>query len=159
MTTLEKQGYGPGRRVSKPPFACGIAMSNTARCALCQVEANRCIQKLDTGIAQNGVIFGMAVTHSELLNLYLISGSRNRDIIERFLNTHVDTEASADRGREELMLMPLGSSELPSRLEDWNWEPTGTLSHIIERGLQHPQRAFSVSLRTRDTSLAGSMLV
>ena len=92
------------------------------------------------------------------LDIYVISRSRSRDMIERFLNTYVDIEASADRGREELMLLPLGSSESPPRLEDWDWEPSGTLSNIIERGLQHPPRAFSVSLRTRNTSLAGSTL-
>jgi hypothetical protein len=29
---------------------------------------------------------------------------------------------------------------------------------IIERGLQFPRRAFSVSLKTRDASLAGAIL-
>jgi hypothetical protein len=32
------------------------------------------------------------------------------------------------------------------------------LTHVVERGLQFPRRAFSVELNTRDASLAGASL-
>ena len=32
------------------------------------------------------------------------------------------------------------------------------MTHIVERGLQFPRRAFSVHLKTRDTTLAGAIL-
>lgn len=92
------------------------------------------------------------------LDVYVVSSARDRETIERFLNAYVDHVASEDRGDEELMLLALDSSGQPSSGDEWDWEPSGSLSHIVERGLQSPRRAFSVHLKTRDTSLAGATL-
>jgi hypothetical protein len=80
----------------------------------------------------------------------VISPERNRETIERFLTTYVDRVASQDRGNEELMLVALDSSGQPASGDDWDawdWEPAKTLTHIVERGLQSPRRAFSACLK------------
>lgn len=92
------------------------------------------------------------------LDLYVISSARNQATIEDFLDSFVDREASEDRGDEQLMMLPLGATDPPPKTGDWNWESSRTLSNIIERGLQSPHRAFSVALRSRDTSLCGVWL-
>ena len=92
------------------------------------------------------------------LDIYVISPARNVEAIERFLSTYVDRAASENRGDEELMMLVLDSSGQPTTGDDWEWEPSKSLTHIIERGLQFPPRAFSVSLKTRDSSLAGAIL-
>ncbi len=55
------------------------------------------------------------------------------------------------------MILALGSSGRPSDGDDWESEPSKTLTHIIERGLQFPRRAFSVYLKARDSSLTGAI--
>jgi hypothetical protein len=40
------------------------------------------------------------------------------------------------------MMLPPGTTDPPSMLQGWGWEPSVTLSHIIERGLQQPQGHF-----------------
>ena len=56
------------------------------------------------------------------------------------------------------MMLALDSSGQPSSGDDWDWEPSMSLTHIVERGLQFPRRAFSVDLKTQDPSLAGATL-
>jgi hypothetical protein len=92
------------------------------------------------------------------LDVYVISRARDRETIERFLSTYVDRAASEERGDEELMILALDSSGQPSGVDDWEWEPSKSLTHIVERGLQFPRRAFSVELNTRDVALAGATL-
>lgn len=92
------------------------------------------------------------------LDIYVISPSRNRETIERFLGAYVDRVASEIRGDEELMMLALDSSGRPSAGDVWDWEPSKSLTHIIDRGLQFPRRAFSVHLKTLDTSLTGAIL-
>jgi len=92
------------------------------------------------------------------LDIYVISPARNPETIERFLAAYVDRAASENRGDEELMMLALDSSGQPSTGDDWNWEPSKNLTHIVDRGLQFPRRAFSVSLKTLDASLAGAVL-
>ena len=92
------------------------------------------------------------------LDIYVISPARNRETIERFLAAYVDRAASENRGDEELMMLALDWSGQPSTGDDWNWEPSKNLTHIVDRGLQFPRRAFSVSLKTLDASLAGAVL-
>jgi hypothetical protein len=92
------------------------------------------------------------------LDIYVISPARNRETIERFLGAYVDRAASENRGDEELMMLALDSSGQPSNGDDWDWEPSKSLTHIVDRGLQFPRRAFSVYLKTLDASLAGAIL-
>jgi hypothetical protein len=65
-----------------------------------------------------------------------------------------------DRGDEELMILPLDWADDPNELGiwDWDWEPSRTLTQVIERGLQYPRRAFSFYLKTTDVSLTGAIL-
>jgi hypothetical protein len=92
------------------------------------------------------------------LDVYIISHARDRETIERFLSVYVDRAASEDRGNEQLMILALDEFGQPSDGDNWDWEPSESLTHIIERGLEHPRRAFSVYLKTRDVSLAGAIL-
>jgi len=92
------------------------------------------------------------------LDVYVISHARDRETIERFLSVYVDRAASENRGDEQLMILALDAVGQPSEGDNWDWEPSRNLTHIIERGLEHPRRAFSVYLKTRDSSLAGAML-
>jgi hypothetical protein len=92
------------------------------------------------------------------LDIYVISTARNRETVERFLRLYVDRATSEDRGVEELMIMALDSCGRPSSGDDWDWEPSKNLTHIVDRGLQFPRRAFSVYLNTLDASLAGAIL-
>jgi hypothetical protein len=92
------------------------------------------------------------------LDIYVISPARTRETIECFLGAYVDRAASENRGDEELMMLALDSSGQPSTGDDWDWEPSKSLTHIVDRGLQFPRRAFSVYLKTLDASLAGAIL-
>jgi hypothetical protein len=56
------------------------------------------------------------------------------------------------------MMLALDSSGQPSSGDDWDWEPSKSLTHIVDRGLQFPRRAFAVYLKTLDPSLAGAIL-
>jgi len=92
------------------------------------------------------------------LDIYVISPARNRETIERFLGAYVDRAASENRGDEELMMLALDSSGQPSSGDNWDWEPSKSLTHIVDRALQFPHRAFSVYLKTPGASLAGATL-
>jgi hypothetical protein len=59
------------------------------------------------------------------------------------------------------MLVALDSSGQPASGDDWDtwdWEPAKTLTHIVERGLQSPRRAFSACLKPLNNSLAVAVL-
>ncbi|MGE5674967.1 MAG: hypothetical protein ACM3XM_14010, partial [Mycobacterium leprae] len=88
------------------------------------------------------------------LDVYVVSTRRDRDTITRFLNKWVDLGLSEDRGDEELMLLSLGAIAPPSNDTDWEWEPAVSLTHIVDRGLQLPIRAFAVYLHPKDPSLS-----
>jgi hypothetical protein len=90
------------------------------------------------------------------LDLYVLSDARDRSTIGRFVDAYVDIETCNDRGDEELMMMPLGAVDQTRRLEDWDWEPSGTLNQIIERGVQLPARGFFVHLTPLDATLVGN---
>lgn len=92
------------------------------------------------------------------LDIYVLSKSRDRDTLERFINTYVDRQVSEMRGDEELMMLPLGATKERSLTDEGEWEPAITLTHIIERGLDHPRRAFVVYLTPKDTTLSGVTL-
>ncbi len=80
------------------------------------------------------------------LDVYGLTRQRDIATLNRFLDEYVDPAANADRGDEELMLEPLDvfpeATEGPW-WERWDWEPAQTLSHILERGLDYPRRAFT----------------
>ncbi|MEZ5292826.1 MAG: hypothetical protein R2745_17220 [Vicinamibacterales bacterium] len=82
------------------------------------------------------------------LDTYVVS-ERTRAVIERFLDRYVDRELSEDRGSEQLLVAPVESLE-GSEPARWAWEPEGTLTAVIERGLADPSSAFVVYLRPKD---------
>jgi hypothetical protein len=92
------------------------------------------------------------------LDVYVVSPERNRETIERFLSAYVDRPTSENRGNEELPMVALDPSGQPMDSDDWEWEPSKTLTHIVERGLEYPRRAFSACLTAQDTSLVGAIL-
>lgn len=77
------------------------------------------------------------------LDVYGLTRHRDAVTLNRFLDEYVDRVASADRGDEELLLEPLDAR--PGAMEG-EVEPSLTLSHILERGLAHPRRAFTAYL-------------
>jgi hypothetical protein len=92
------------------------------------------------------------------LDVYVISPARDRETIERFLSMYVDRAAGENRGDEELMIAAIDAFGQPLEGDSWDWEPSKSLTHIIERGLEHPHRAFAVYLKTLEPSLAGAIL-
>ena len=93
------------------------------------------------------------------LDVYVLTPSRDKETLERFVNQYVDREKSEDRGDEELMMLPMDvDTAVPThksdlKIEEYDWEPAYTLSHILERGLQTPPRAFAVYLKPIDDTL------
>lgn len=77
------------------------------------------------------------------LDVYGLTKHRDAATLNRFLDEYVDRAANADRGSEELLLEPLDAR--PGAME-WEVEPSLTLSHILERGLAYPRRAFTAYL-------------
>lgn len=84
-------------------------------------------------------------------NIDIYSMTRHRDAatINRFIDNYVDRLKSEDRGDEEIMLVPLAGLPVPLSLQSFDWEPALTLTHIIERGLDYPRRAFTVYLSSK----------
>jgi hypothetical protein len=70
----------------------------------------------------------------------------------------VDREASEDRGDEELLMERLSLEQSGTESETFEWEPALTLSHIIERGLAFPRRAFIVYLTPKRPDLTQVIL-
>jgi hypothetical protein len=90
------------------------------------------------------------------LDIYVFSHGRDRETLNRFIGSYVDRAASEDRGDEELMILRSGAE--PEEVNAWEWEPAKTLSHILDRGLERPRRAFIVYLRTTDERCDGATL-
>jgi hypothetical protein len=86
----------------------------------------------------------------------VISKRRDHASIDRYLQAWLDRAASEDRGDEELMMLPLNVT--PGEVHDWDWEPAVTLSHMIQRGLDRPARAFAIYLQPRETAVDGVTL-
>jgi hypothetical protein len=80
------------------------------------------------------------------LDVYVLTSRRDRETIDRFVATFLDRAAVEDLGDTELMLTPLGATPGPRGLEEMEWEPVGTLTRAVERGLDYPRRAFSLYL-------------
>lgn len=79
-------------------------------------------------------------------DIYALSENRDRSLLETFVSKYIDREASEDREDEELMMLPRGATTDETNAEDsWEWEPSRTLSHILDRGLDTPFRAFNAS--------------
>lgn len=89
------------------------------------------------------------------VDIYVSSRRRDRETIERFADRWIDRRISEDRGDGELMMLPLGGTRQTSDPWDrWDWEPARTLSHIIDRGLDQPYRAFTTHSRSLDSRVA-----
>lgn len=80
------------------------------------------------------------------IDIYAITNHRDLGTINGFLDTYVNRAASEDRGDEELMMLPLDQGTGIRSLDDYDWEPAKTLSNIVQRGLDHPRRSFTVYL-------------
>ena len=77
--------------------------------------------------------------------IHVLSRKRDRSALETFVGDYVDRAASEDRGDEDLMMLPLGMTTDEAEIsDDWEWEPSRSLSHVLERGLDLPHRAFAV---------------
>jgi hypothetical protein len=87
------------------------------------------------------------------LDIYGLTKHRDTTTIDRFLDTYVDRAKSWDRGDEALMIEPLLPTPPLTGLDAFEWEPALTLSHIIERGLALPRRAFTVYLIAKQADL------
>lgn len=99
------------------------------------------------------------------LDIYGLTKHRDSATIERFLNASVDRAKSWDRGDEALMMVPLsltppetGEEGTEWEPDSFEWEPALTLSHIIERGLASPRRAFTAYLTAQREDLKRVML-
>lgn len=83
------------------------------------------------------------------LEVYVASRLRDRETIDWSINEWVDRESSEN----ELEFQPL-DGEFDS---DWDiWQPSKTLSRIIERGLGYQRHAVTVYLSLKTT--AGSSI-
>lgn len=81
------------------------------------------------------------------LDVYGLTRQRDAATLSHFLDEYVDRAANADRGDEELLLVPLDARpEETERQWKWEVEPSLTLAHILERGLAYPRRAFTAYL-------------
>ncbi len=92
------------------------------------------------------------------LDIYGLTKHRDASTIDRFLDAYVDRVKSWDRGDEELMMEPLLLTSPLTGVDAYEWEPALTLSHIIERGLASPRRAFTVSLAPKRVDLTSVIL-
>lgn len=91
------------------------------------------------------------------LDVYGLTTHRDVSTIRQFLDEFADLPASEDRGDEELAIEPLdpARSDSESAIE---WEPAHTLTHIIERGLAYPRRAFTIYTVSRHPSVERAIL-
>ena len=83
------------------------------------------------------------------LDIYGLTQHRDAATLDRFLNTYVDQAKNDDRVDEELMMERLPPVPPGTGDDAFEWEPALTLSHIIERGLAFPRRAFTVYLAAK----------
>ena len=89
------------------------------------------------------------------LDVYVVV-DRTRSILDSFIDAYVDRAGSEDRGDEQLMMVPLGVD--PTEPHGWDWEPAGTLTAAIERGLTQPWRAFDIYLKSRQPHHDGACI-
>ncbi len=87
------------------------------------------------------------------LDIYVVTRHRTRATVHRFIDEYVDRAASEDRGDEELMMLPFDFLTQDPPRDSWQWEPARTLSHVVERGLDKPPRAFAVYLKSQSATL------
>ena len=92
------------------------------------------------------------------LNIYGLTKHRDEATINRFLDTYADRFASEDRGDEQLMMLPLGTSSDIQTFDDYEWEPAQSLTHIIQRGTEYPRRAFTVYLSPKHNEISRVIL-
>lgn len=89
------------------------------------------------------------------LDIYGLSRHRDRETINQFLDAFVDRAASEDRDGEEIGLLPLNPEVVG---DSWQWEPALTLTHIVERGLDYPRRAFTSYLTSSRADIERAIL-
>lgn len=88
------------------------------------------------------------------LDIYGLTHHRDLATINDFIDNYVDRAASEDRGDGELMLDLLdGNPE-----DGYDSEPSISLTHIIERGLDQPPRAFANYLKAKNPDFDGSII-
>lgn len=99
------------------------------------------------------------------LDIYALTRHRDRATIERFLDEYGDRAADQERGDEDLMLenpavfgadwIGQRTGQPPEALPEtaYEWELARTLSHIVDRGLDYPRRAFTVYLTAKAPEL------
>jgi hypothetical protein len=93
------------------------------------------------------------------LDIYCLTKQREIEAINRFLDEYVDRASSDDRGDEEICMDPLHPS--PQGEGNWepDWEPALMLSHMIQRGLDHPRRSFAVYMDTKNAlNMTGALM-
>lgn len=78
------------------------------------------------------------------LDIYCLTRHRNLETINRFLDRYVDRAASESRGKQDLLVVPLGRSAASLQYPDYEREPALVLTHCIQLGLDYPRRAFAV---------------
>lgn len=92
---------------------------------------------------------------------YGLTERRDERTLYAFVSAFVDRNCE-DRGDEELMMLPLGCTEVPDgsnpQLDQWEWEPAKTISHSLQRGLDYPRRTFALYYPSRIAELDGVML-
>lgn len=92
------------------------------------------------------------------LDIYGLTKLRDRVTLERFLDEYVDRSASENRRDEELRLEPLMPRKNATGVDAYDWEPSQTLTHIVERGLDYPRRAFTVYLKANRRDIDRAIL-
>lgn len=92
------------------------------------------------------------------IDLYGLTKYRQESYIFQFLDTYVDRAAEEERQDEELMIMPIESTSGLTEPSGWDWEPARTLSHVIQRGLDIPLRAFTVYVASKHNSVQHAVI-
>jgi hypothetical protein len=92
------------------------------------------------------------------LDIYILTKRRNSETIYHFIDQFVDRDVSEDRGYEELMIISIDQSGNVSDPQRYDWEPSLTLSNIINRGLDYPRRSFTVYLKPKHKEIDRAML-
>ena len=86
-------------------------------------------------------------------DIYVIVKRRDKNILDTFITSYVDRDASEDRGDEELMILPADATSNDLEFRKWHWEPAKSLIHSLTRGLVKPYRAFAIYLQAKDSEL------
>ncbi len=91
------------------------------------------------------------------LDVYVLSRRRDLVAITEFINKWVDRVASEQRGDESLTMYQLVNKGGILSVESFD-EPAISLTHIVERGLSLPRRAFWVYLKSKSADIYGAIL-